>query len=96
MVVIKCASLETTGEENLGCLAFGVNHFTALVITAGAAHLVGQLLFVAVRTLRERQPMQMIVRAPVARAPLRMTSFRIRHYNSSWQAATKGGQNGKG
>jgi hypothetical protein len=96
MVVIKCASLETTGEENLGCLAFGVNHFTALVITAGAAHLVGQLLFVAVRTLRERQPMQMIVRAPVARTPLRMTSFRIRHYNSSWQAATKGGQNAKG
>jgi len=31
------------------------------------------------------------VRAPIARAPLGMTSFRIRHYNSSWQAATKGG-----
>jgi hypothetical protein len=55
----------------------------------------GQLLFVAVRTLRERQFVKMIVRAPVARAPLRMTSFRIRHYSSSWQAATQAAQNGK-
>jgi hypothetical protein len=88
--------LGNTGEENLGCLALSVNHFTAFVITARAAQLVGQLFFVAVRTLRERQLVQVIVPAPVARAPLRMTSFRIRHYNSSWQAATKGGQNGKG
>jgi hypothetical protein len=87
--------LGNTGEGNSGCLALSVNHFTAFVITTGAAQLVGQLLFVAVRTLRERQFVQMIVRAPVARAPLRMTSFRIRHYNSSWQAATKGSPNGK-
>jgi hypothetical protein len=83
--------LGNTGEENLGCLALSVNHFTAFVITAGAAQLMGQLLFVAVWTLRERQLVQVIVRAPVARAPLGMTSFRIRHYSSSWQAPTKGG-----
>jgi hypothetical protein len=54
-----------------------------------------QLLFVAVRTLRERQSVQVIVRAPIACAPLRMSSLRIRHYSSSWQAATQSGLNGK-
>jgi hypothetical protein len=54
-----------------------------------AAQLMGQL-FSWQFDLRERQFVQMIVCATIARAPLRMTSFRIRHYNSSWQAATKG------
>jgi len=79
------------GEGNLGRLGPGVNHFTALVVAAVGTCLVRQLLLMAIRAFAGMQPVKMIVRAACAGTALGMTSLWIRHYNSSWQAATQGG-----
>jgi|SRR5580658_5791794 hypothetical protein len=59
-----------------------VDDFASLVITAVWASLMRLLHLMAVRTFGERRRFQVVVRAPLVLAPMRMTTFRIRHTNS--------------
>jgi len=54
--------------------------FAALVGPALRASAVWHLLFVAVRTLRQRVFRERVMRAPGGGALLRMSAFRIRHF----------------
>src|SRR5580704_9834528 len=66
------------GRGSGGC----VDDFASLVITAVWAGLMRLLHLMAIRTFGERRRFQVVVRAPLVLAPVRMTTFRIRHTNS--------------
>jgi len=59
-----------------------VDDFASFVITAVWAGLMRLLHLMAIGTFGERRRFQMVVRAPLVLAPVRVTSFRIGHTNS--------------
>jgi hypothetical protein len=61
---------------------FDFHHFSSLVLAAVGADAVRQFGFVAIGTLGKAGRFQRIVGAAIIRAPLRMSSFRVRHISS--------------
>jgi hypothetical protein len=78
--VVSAHCIHRNGQHLEGILfLLDFNNFPALVLPAMGAHAVRLLGLVAVRALRHAGPLQGIVRAPVASAPLGVSTFRIRH-----------------
>src|SRR3984957_1743054 len=71
------------GDENLGCLGSGVNHFPTLVEAAMGTRIVGQLFLVAVGAFGQGQGRKKVVGTPLVLARMRVTAFWIRHSSSS-------------
>jgi hypothetical protein len=61
---------------------FDFHHFSPLVLAAVGADAVRQLGFVAIGTLGKAGRFQRIVGPAIIGAPLRMSSFRVRHISS--------------
>src|SRR5215469_11968024 len=61
---------------------FDFHHFSPLVLAAVGTDAVRQLGFMAIGTLRKASRLQRVVSTAIIRAPLRVSSFGIRHISS--------------